>query len=117
MEARGMGLTVIANFTAGDYTAGIGVLSSFGTVPCSAEGSPRSPQAVERLCDIQEELLSACKEKQVAEGRRSASARRNSELQASIIQHQGLVDESNALAACQRQHVETLQEEVHRFLS
>ncbi|KAJ3845702.1 hypothetical protein EV368DRAFT_70495 [Lentinula lateritia] len=70
---------------------------------------------VERLRDIQEELLSSREEKQVAEGRHSTSARRNSELQASLVQNQGLVDESDALAARQRHRIETLQEEVHRF--
>ncbi|KAJ3925409.1 MAG: hypothetical protein NXY57DRAFT_967881 [Lentinula lateritia] len=72
----------------------------------------RSKQTlVERLCGLQEELLLAREEKEVAEGRCSSSARWNSELQASIVQQQGLVDESNALAAQQRGHIETLQEE------
>ncbi|KAJ3804062.1 hypothetical protein EV368DRAFT_70412, partial [Lentinula lateritia] len=109
------GCGAIADLPAGGYTAGVGVLSSLGTVPCSGEGSPRASRAVERLRDVQEELLSAREEKEVAEGHCSSSAHRNSELQASIVQHQGLVDESNALAARQRQGIETLQEEVHQF--
>ncbi|KAJ3885170.1 hypothetical protein GG344DRAFT_83027 [Lentinula edodes] len=40
---------------------------------------------------------------------------RNSELRASLKQQQGLVDESNALAACQWERIEALQEEAHWF--
>ncbi|KAJ3847181.1 hypothetical protein EV368DRAFT_88025 [Lentinula lateritia] len=103
----------IADLPVGGYTAGVGVLLSLGTVPRSGEGSPRASRAVERLHKVQEELLSAREEKEVAEGCHSSSACQNSELQASIVQHQGLVDENNALAARQCQRIETLQEEVH----
>ncbi|KAJ3803946.1 hypothetical protein F5876DRAFT_71029 [Lentinula aff. lateritia] len=102
----------IADLPVGGYTAGVGVLLSLGTVPRSGEGSPRASRAVERLHKVQEELLSAREEKEVAKGCHSSSACQNSELQASIV-HQGLVDENNALAARQCQRIETLQEEVH----
>ncbi|KAJ3898199.1 hypothetical protein F5879DRAFT_995040 [Lentinula edodes] len=90
------------------------VLEQFHALERTLPGRP-GQTLVEWLRDLQEELLSAQEVKEVAEDCRSASAHRNSELQASIVQHQGLVDESNALAARQRQCIETLQEEVHRF--
>ncbi|KAJ3858457.1 hypothetical protein EV359DRAFT_87724 [Lentinula novae-zelandiae] len=87
------------------------VLDQFHALERALPGRPEQ-SLVERLRDVQEELLSAREEKQVAEGRRSASARRNSELQASLVQNQGLVDESNTLAARQHHRIETLQEEL-----
>ncbi|KAJ3846513.1 hypothetical protein EV368DRAFT_88906 [Lentinula lateritia] len=90
------------------------VLDQFQTLERALPG--RAEQTLlERLHEIQEELITAREEREEADRRRSASTRRNSELQTSLEQQQGLVDESNALAARQRQHIETLQEEVHRF--
>ncbi|KAJ3804658.1 hypothetical protein F5876DRAFT_82788 [Lentinula aff. lateritia] len=70
---------------------------------------------LERLRKIQEELITAREEREEADRRRSASTRRNSELRTSLEQQQGRVDESSALAARQRQRIEALQEEAHRF--
>ncbi|KAJ3804815.1 hypothetical protein F5876DRAFT_70323 [Lentinula aff. lateritia] len=70
---------------------------------------------VERLREVQEEQLMAREEQEVAECCRSSSAHCNADLQASIVQQQGLVDESNTLATSQHQCIKTLQEEVHCF--
>ncbi|KAJ3805626.1 hypothetical protein F5876DRAFT_81586 [Lentinula aff. lateritia] len=90
------------------------VLDQFQTLE---RALPRCPEQtlLESLRKVQEEVLAAQEEREVANHRRSASACRNAELQASMVQQQGLVDESNALPAHQHQHIETLQEEVHQF--
>ncbi|KAJ3846881.1 hypothetical protein EV368DRAFT_88399 [Lentinula lateritia] len=86
------------------------VLDQFQTLE---RALPRCPEQtlLESLRKVQEEVLAAQEEREVANHRHSASACRNAELQASMVQQQGLVDESNALAARQHQHIETLQEE------
>ncbi|KAJ3928561.1 MAG: hypothetical protein NXY57DRAFT_964423 [Lentinula lateritia] len=90
------------------------VLDQYHALERALPGRPEQT-LVDRLRRLQEELLSVQEEKEVAEGRHSSSARRNSELQASIVQQQGLVNESYALAAHQCERIETLQEEVHQL--
>ncbi|KAJ3884454.1 hypothetical protein GG344DRAFT_83999 [Lentinula edodes] len=90
------------------------VLDQFQTLERALPG--RAEQTLlDRLREIQEDLIAAREEREEANCQRSASARRNSELRASLTQQQGLVDESNALAARQRKRIEDLQEEAHRF--
>ncbi|KAJ3858444.1 hypothetical protein EV359DRAFT_69012, partial [Lentinula novae-zelandiae] len=90
------------------------VLDQFQTLERALPG--RAEQTLlERLREIQEELITAQEEREEANRRRSASTRRNSELRTSLEQQQGLADESNALAARQWQHIEALQEEAHQF--
>ncbi|KAJ3849498.1 hypothetical protein EV368DRAFT_85497 [Lentinula lateritia] len=86
------------------------VLDQFQTLERALPGHPEQT-LLERLREIQEELITAREEREEVNRLRSASTWHNSELRASLEQQQGLVDESNALAARQRQHIETLQEE------
>ncbi|KAJ3866144.1 hypothetical protein EV359DRAFT_62594 [Lentinula novae-zelandiae] len=86
------------------------VLDQFQTLERALPGHPE-----QRLHEIQEELITMREGREEADHQRSASIRRNSERWASLEQQQGLVDESNALAVRQRQHIETLQEQVHQF--
>ncbi|KAJ3806518.1 hypothetical protein F5876DRAFT_80616 [Lentinula aff. lateritia] len=90
------------------------VLDQFQTLARALPGRPEQT-LLETLREIQEKLITAREEREQVNHLRSASTQHNSELQASLEQQQGLVDESNALAAHQRQRIETLQEEVHQF--
>ncbi|KAJ3845683.1 hypothetical protein EV368DRAFT_90280 [Lentinula lateritia] len=90
------------------------VVDQLQTLERALPGHPEQT-LLERLCKIQEELITVREEREEADRRRSASIRCNSELRISLKQQQGLVDESNALAVRQWQHIETLQEQVHQF--
>ncbi|GAW08842.1 hypothetical protein LENED_010942 [Lentinula edodes] len=69
---------------------------------------------LEHFQKVQEDLQDATREQNVTVEKLSTSTCKNSHLTTSLLHQQGVVDESNALATCQRCLVEELQEEVHR---
>ncbi|KAJ3804088.1 hypothetical protein F5876DRAFT_83805, partial [Lentinula aff. lateritia] len=80
------------------------------------EALPGAPgrSLLERFQKVQEDLQDTTRERKVAIEKLSTFTRKNSHLTTTLLHQQGLVDESNALATCQRCLVEELQEEVHR---
>ncbi|KAJ3845850.1 hypothetical protein EV368DRAFT_89996, partial [Lentinula lateritia] len=76
---------------------------------------PVDKPLVDRFQDFEESHRVAREDRDKYHSRSASSECRNEELEKSLIQQQSLVDESNALAVCQRKRIEALQEEVHRF--
>ncbi|KAJ3885284.1 hypothetical protein GG344DRAFT_82886 [Lentinula edodes] len=88
------------------------VLDQFRALDRSLPGLP-SQTILQCFQAIVEELHVAKKDRAAAVGELSTASRRSSELTTALLQQQGLVDETNALATRQRRHLEELQEEVH----
>ncbi|KAJ3870486.1 hypothetical protein F5051DRAFT_447629, partial [Lentinula edodes] len=89
------------------------VLDQFPALDEALSGAPGQGIS-ERFRKVQEDLQNATRERRVAVEKLITSTRKNSQLRTTLLHQQGLVDESNALATCQRRRVEELQEEVHR---
>ncbi|KAJ3897314.1 hypothetical protein F5879DRAFT_1031528 [Lentinula edodes] len=68
---------------------------------------------VQRFQALEEELRVVKRDRDVALGELSTASRRSSELKTTLMQQQGLVDKTNALAIRQRRCLEELREEVH----
>ncbi|GAW09792.1 hypothetical protein LENED_011985 [Lentinula edodes] len=69
---------------------------------------------VQRLQALEEELCIVKRDRDVAVEELSTASRKASELKTVLLQQQGLVDETNALATRQRRCLEEFREEVHR---
>ncbi|KAJ3911143.1 hypothetical protein F5877DRAFT_73412 [Lentinula edodes] len=69
---------------------------------------------VQRLQALEEELRVVKRDRDVAVEELSTASHKASELKTALLQQQGLVDETNALATRQRRRLEEVQEEVHR---
>ncbi|KAJ3859078.1 hypothetical protein EV359DRAFT_86844, partial [Lentinula novae-zelandiae] len=77
-------------------------------------GGAKELHVVQRFQSLEEELRVVKRDRDVALGELSTASRKSSELKTALMQQQGLVDETNALAIRQRRRLEELQEEVHR---
>ncbi|KAJ3884141.1 hypothetical protein GG344DRAFT_71563, partial [Lentinula edodes] len=67
-----------------------------------------------RLQALEEELCMVRRDRDLAVEELSTASRKASELKTALLQQQGLVDKTNALATHQRRHLEEFREEVHR---
>ncbi|KAJ3884391.1 hypothetical protein GG344DRAFT_84091 [Lentinula edodes] len=90
-----------------------GVLDQFRALDEALPGAS-GQSLLEHFRKLQEDLQGATRERRVAAEKLSTANRKNSHLTTTLLHQQGLVDESNLLATCQRRLVEQLQEEVHR---
>ncbi|KAJ3911397.1 hypothetical protein F5877DRAFT_73213 [Lentinula edodes] len=88
------------------------VLDQFRTLDRSLSGLP-GQTVLQRFQALVEELRVAKRDRDAAVRKLSPASRKSSELMAALLQQQGLVDETNALASRQRRRLEELQEEVH----
>ncbi|GAW09697.1 hypothetical protein LENED_011875 [Lentinula edodes] len=88
------------------------VLDQFRALDRSLPGLPSQP-ILQHFQAMAEELRVAKKDCDAAVGMLSTASRKSSELTTALMQQQGLVDETNALATRQRRRLEELQEEVH----
>ncbi|GAW09536.1 hypothetical protein LENED_011697 [Lentinula edodes] len=89
------------------------VLDQFVALDGALPGTP-GQSILECFRKMEEDLRDAVREHKVAVEKLSSSTRKSSQLTTTLLYQQGRVDESNALATCQRRLVEELQEEVHR---
>ncbi|GAW05268.1 hypothetical protein LENED_007112 [Lentinula edodes] len=89
------------------------VLDQFIALDEALPGTP-GQSLLEHFQKVQKDLRDATRECKISVEKLSSSTRKNSQLTTTLLYQQGLVDESNALATCQRRLVEKLQEEVHR---
>ncbi|KAJ3803671.1 hypothetical protein F5876DRAFT_84740, partial [Lentinula aff. lateritia] len=69
---------------------------------------------VQRFQALEEELRVVKRDHDVAVGELSTASHKGSELKTALLQQQGLVDETNALATRQRRRLEEFREEIHR---
>ncbi|KAJ3804386.1 hypothetical protein F5876DRAFT_70677 [Lentinula aff. lateritia] len=69
---------------------------------------------VQRFQALEEELRVVERDRDVAVGELSTASRKGSELKTALLQQQGLVDKTNALATRQRRRLEEFREEIHR---
>ncbi|KAJ3858538.1 hypothetical protein EV359DRAFT_68933 [Lentinula novae-zelandiae] len=90
-----------------------GVLDQFSALDRALSGLP-GQTVFQRFQALEEELHVAKKDRDVTVGELSTASRKSSELMTALMQQQGLVNETNALAMCQRHCLEKLWEEVHR---
>ncbi|KAJ3861668.1 hypothetical protein EV359DRAFT_84096 [Lentinula novae-zelandiae] len=89
------------------------VLDQFRALDRALSGLP-GQTVFERFQALEEELRIVKRDCDVAVGKLFAASRKSLELMTTLMQQQGLVDETNALATRQRHCLEELQEEVHR---
>ncbi|KAJ3804132.1 hypothetical protein F5876DRAFT_83717 [Lentinula aff. lateritia] len=89
------------------------VLDQFSALDRALSGLP-GQTVVQRFQALEEELCIVKRDRDVALGKLSTASRKSSELKTALMQQQGLVDETNALAIHQHRHLEELREEVHR---